>query len=67
MKNTPVALPPRLLDFDALVQWAEKYDNRAAEGWLSALLSGEITLDEMRNAVIEDRAPRSVSKARRTP
>jgi len=38
--------------------WCEEHDNHAAEAWLGLLLDGSISLDEMRAAVLENRAPR---------
>lgn len=43
--------------FDQVYEWCEQHDNHATEGWLLALLDGSYTVDELRAAILADRAP----------
>ncbi len=37
--------------------WAERHDSKSAEGWLFLVLNGDVSIEEMRAAICEDRAP----------
>jgi hypothetical protein len=37
--------------------WAERHDSESAEGWLFLVLNGDVSIEEMRAAICEDRAP----------
>lgn len=43
--------------FDQVHAWCDQYDNHPTEGWLLALLDGSYTVDELRAAILADRAP----------
>lgn len=59
---------PRALDLDAVLSWCAEFDGRPAEGWLLAVLEQDITVSEMRAAIIERRAPLELPRcAKETP
>lgn len=37
--------------------WAERHDGESAEGWLFLVLNGDVSIEEMRAAICEDREP----------
>lgn len=47
--------------FDQVLTWCETNDNHAAEGWLCLLLDGTYSADELRAAILADRAPERAS------
>jgi hypothetical protein len=43
--------------FDQVCDWCEQHDGHPTEGWLLSLLDGSYSVDEMRAAILADRAP----------
>lgn len=43
--------------FDEVYEWCERHDGHPTEGWLALLLDGTYSVEEMRAAVLADRAP----------
>jgi hypothetical protein len=58
---------PPAIDLDTVHAWCEEYDGRPAEGWLLAVLNGDITIAEMRAAIIERRAPLELPQCAKEP
>lgn len=46
-----------VLTYAHVEAWCEKHDNESTEGWLTLLLDGTCSVDEMRAAVLEGRQP----------
>lgn len=44
---------------DQICAWCEINDNHPTEGWLLLLLDGTLAIDELRAAILADRAPES--------
>ena len=38
--------------------WCAQHDQHSPEGWLYLVLDGTVGLEEMRRAILEDRAPK---------
>lgn len=46
---------PTLLTLDQVLAWCDRHDDRPTEGWLVSVLNGEIAINELREAIREDR------------
>lgn len=49
-KNKPITA-------EQILRWSEEFDYFPTEGWLAALLNGQITVEEMNKAIRAMRAP----------
>lgn len=49
--------------FNQVSAWCEEHDNHSTESWLAFLLDGSITLPEMRQAILEGRAPKRAKRS----
>ncbi len=58
MKTKRAAKKPSVPTFDQVDAWCEVHDNEAIQGWLTSVLDGTYSVEEMRAAVLEDRQPR---------
>lgn len=48
----PVELPWREVTEETVASWCEAHDDRSSEGWLAALVRGEVTLGQLRAAIM---------------
>jgi hypothetical protein len=49
------------IDLDTLLAWLAEYDGLATEDYLLALLNGQITADEIKQAVLSNTFPRTLA------